>query len=38
MIIIFLSFMDKVRTSDKLALKMIQGEAFTDVKYATGTN
>ena len=34
----FLGFMDKIRKSDKLALKMLQLEAIWDVQSVTGSN
>ena len=34
----FLGFMDKVKNSDKLALKMLQNEAMKDVRSVTGSN
>jgi hypothetical protein len=34
----FLGFMDKIRNSEKLALKMLQLEAMRDVRSVTGSN
>ena len=34
----FLGFMEKIRNSDKLALKMLQLEAMRDVRSVTGSN
>ena len=34
----FLGFMEKIRNSDKLALKMLQLKAMRDVRSVTGSN